>query len=74
MKRPPTCVYPGCLHTRRTRGLCHGHYQTAQAYRRAGTATDADLVRRGLMLPAGGRNAKLDHSALLLGSTVRGDA
>jgi len=65
---PPTCVYPGCPNTRRTRGLCHGHYQTMRARVRAadkdggawtlmtGTRGDrlmADLERRGLLLPKG---------------------
>lgn len=72
--RPTTCVYPGCLHTRRTRGLCHGHYQTMRSYVRLGKADEADLQARGLLLPkgTGGSTIETGHEAFLRGSTVRG--
>jgi len=47
------CLYPDCPNTARTRGLCHGHYQTARAYVRDGKATEAALQARGLMAPKG---------------------
>ncbi|MBT8453001.1 MAG: hypothetical protein KJO40_13615 [Deltaproteobacteria bacterium] len=50
---PQWCVYPGCQNTRRTRGLCHGHYQTMRDRVRKGLADEADLERRGLLLPKG---------------------
>ena len=73
-KRPPECVYPGCRNTRRTRGLCHGHYQSMRSYVRAGKATEADLEDRGLLLPKGTGGASVNgHDAFLLGSIIRGD-
>lgn len=70
------CVYPGCSLSRRTRGLCHGHYQTMRSYVRLGKADEADLQRRGLLLPqgTGGSKVTAGHGAFLLGSTVRGSA
>ena len=48
------CVYPGCSNTSRTRGLCHGHYQTWRSYERKGLALpEATLINRGLLLPKG---------------------
>lgn len=49
----PTCIYPDCQATRRTRGLCHGHYQIARRMVRDQIALEGDLVSRGLMLPKG---------------------
>jgi hypothetical protein len=70
------CVYPGCPHSRRTRGLCHQHYQTMRSYVRRGQADEADLVRRGLLLPegTGGTRAAVGHEAFLKGSKVMGRA
>ena len=69
------CVYPGCPNTPRTRGLCHGHYQTMRSYVRDGKATEEDLMRRRLLLPKGeGSVPVADHKAFLLGSKLRGDA
>lgn len=69
----PRCVYPSCPNSRRTRGLCHGHYQTMRSYVRLGRSNEADLVKRGLLLPAGtGGGSVEDHSAFLAGSTVKG--
>jgi hypothetical protein len=66
------CQYPGCPHSRRTRGLCHGHYQTMRAYVRAGKAQERDLEHRGLLLPKGegGATITTGHDAFLLGSDV----
>jgi hypothetical protein len=47
------CIYPRCKNTRRTRGLCHGHYQTMRARVREGKVTEGDLERRNLLLPKG---------------------
>lgn len=67
------CVYPDCTNTSRTRGLCHGHYQTMRAYVREGKARETDLERRGLLLPKGeGGSSVNGHSAFLLGSAKRG--
>lgn len=62
------CVYPGCEHTRRTRGLCHGHYQTMRSYVRLGKAEEDDLESRGLLLPkgTGGVKVTVGHSLFLL--------
>jgi hypothetical protein len=70
------CIYPGCTHTRRTRGLCHGHYSTMRSYARLGRADEHDLMRRGLLLPEGTGGAKVEvgHDAFLKGSTVLGRA
>ncbi len=68
------CVYPSCENTTRTRGLCHGHYQTMRSYVRAGQADVADLEDRGLMLPkgSGGTKVTTGHEAFLIGSGRRG--
>jgi len=50
---PVACVYPECRNTARTRGLCHGHYQTMRDRVRKGKADEKDLERRGLLLPKG---------------------
>lgn len=74
-KRPPECVYPSCQNTRRTRGLCHQHYQTMRSYVRDEKADEADLMRRGLLLPKGTGGSQVeDHSAFLKGSKARGEA
>jgi hypothetical protein len=70
------CVYPDCPNTRRTRGLCHGHYQTMRSRVRAadkdgtggdtlthGEKLEADLQRRGLLLPKGTGGAPATDSA-----------
>jgi len=70
----PRCIYPECCNTRRTRGLCHQHYQTMRSYVRDGKATEADLEARGLLLGKGtGGSPVAGHDAFLLGSDVRGD-
>jgi hypothetical protein len=75
------CVYPDCPNSSRTRGLCHGHYQTMRsrvrnekAAGRGANKLEADLERRGLMLPMGqGGSPARDHlDAFRLGSDVRG--
>lgn len=68
------CVYPGCPFSRRTRGLCHGHYQTMRSYVRLGRADEADLVKRGLLLPEGQGGVKITtgHDAFLKGSKMTG--
>jgi hypothetical protein len=71
--KPPCCIYPGCENSRRTRGLCHQHYQTMRAYVRAGKADESDLERRGLLEPKGkGGGTVHGHVAFLFGSTVIG--
>jgi len=75
MKLGPLCLYPDCGNTRRTRGLCHGHYQVWRDRARKGVAAgDADLIRRGLLLPKGQGGSPLvgNGDAFLKGSTVRG--
>ncbi len=68
------CVYPKCPNTTRTRGLCHGHYQTMRDRVRKGHATEADLVRRGLLSQKGtGGTSVHSHTAFILGSKERGD-
>jgi hypothetical protein len=60
------CVYPGCEHSRRTRGLCHPHYQAYRSRARNGVKAglfteeeyDAYLVRAKLLLPKGTGGAK----------------
>lgn len=69
----PRCIYPGCCDSRRTRGLCHQHYQTMRSYVRAGKATETDLERRGLLLEQGkGGASTKSHDAFLTGSTIQG--
>jgi hypothetical protein len=73
----PACAVPGCEHTRRTRGLCHGHYQNWRSLARKGTAApEKDLMARGLLLPEGtGGAGKLGKFAgFQIGSDVRGEA
>jgi hypothetical protein len=70
----PKCIYPKCPNSRRTRGLCHQHYQTMRSYVRLGKADEADLMTRKLLLPEGtGGSPVEDHSAFLKGSTIRGE-
>jgi hypothetical protein len=67
------CVYPECPNSRRTRGLCHQHYQTMRSYVRDGRATEADLMRRGLLMEKGTGGASCNgHEAFKLGSKVKG--
>ena len=78
---PTKCVYPGCKNTARTRGLCHGHYQIMRDRVRKGLADEADLERRGLLLPKGTGGSPVNHvqdengvDAFVKGSTIRGNA
>jgi len=71
----PICIYPECTQSRRTRGLCHSHYQTLHRYltSKPPKASEADLMSRGLLLPTGGGGSKVPSlDGLLLGSTMRG--
>lgn len=69
------CVYPDCENSSRTRGLCHGHYQTARSYVRRGIATEADLEHRGLLMPKGeGGSSVNGHQAFKLGCEIKGRA
>ena len=71
--KTPKCVYPDCTNSRRTRGLCHGHYQTMRSYVRDEKANEPDLEARGLLLPKGQGGATVNgHRHFLYGSTVRG--
>ena len=65
--RSNVCLYPGCNNTKRTRGLCHPHYQNARSYIRAGKVTEDELEARGLLTPKGTGSAKINGSRLLLG-------
>lgn len=68
------CVYPDCPNTSRTRGLCHGHYQTMRDRVRKGKASESDLEARGLLLPkgTGGSPAPDSLNAFNEGSEVLG--
>ncbi len=68
------CRYPGCTHTRRTRGLCHGHYQVACDRIRKGFVTESNLEARGLLLTkgTGGAYAPDLHDVFRAGSDVYG--
>lgn len=79
------CVYPGCENTRRTRGLCHGHYQTMRTHARKvrdrdGQAAvekyEASLEGRRLLMPkgTGGTSAPDTLDAFKAESTVIGEA
>ena len=60
------CLYPGCKNTRRTRGLCHGHYHAARSYIRAGKLTELQLQRRQMMTaPGQGRAPSIGNELLL---------
>lgn len=70
-----TCVYPDCFNTSRTRGLCHGHYQTMRDRVRRGRADEADLEARGLLLPKGTGGTPVNgHEAFDRGSRHWGKA
>jgi len=71
-----TCVYPACEHSSRTRGLCHGHYQTMRSRVREGRVSEHDLQNRGLLMPkgSGGSPASDQLRAFEEGSTVLGNA
>lgn len=78
---PRRCVYPECENTARTRGLCHGHYQTMRDRVRKGTADEKDLERRGLLLPKGTGGSPVNtvrdsqgRCAFEKGSTITGRA
>jgi hypothetical protein len=72
------CVYPECCNTRRTRGLCHGHYQEwrrlARTDEKRGTdrcKSDADLEAEGLLLGEGtGGGSKAGKSEQFLRVTA----
>ena len=68
-KRPVQyCLHPTCKLTARTRGQCNSHYNTFRSYVRAGKASEADAMARGLLLPKGtGGNDADDHEIFLLG-------
>lgn len=69
------CVYPSCENTTRTRGLCHGHYQTMRSYVRNGEADEADLEARGLLTKKGtGGSPTCGHRAFKKGEKIRGNA
>ena len=75
------CVYRDsnrnpCWLSSRTRGLCHGHYQTMRSYVRNGEAGEADLVRRKLLMPkgSGGSPILTGHSSFKKGSIAIGSA
>ncbi len=73
------CLVPGCEGSRRTRGICHPHYQNWRAQARAGTAaTDEDLMARGLLLPksdpTGGAGKVIPGKPFFsAGSVLKGD-
>ena len=49
----PHCLFPECTrgtHARGARGLCRSHYTQARNLIRSGTANEADLIKRGLLL------------------------
>jgi hypothetical protein len=67
------CLYPECPNTSRTRGLCHGHYQTMRDRVRKGRASEIDLRARGLLTEKGtGGTAAKGSDAFELGSAVNG--
>jgi hypothetical protein len=69
------CLYPDCPNTSRTRGLCHGHYQTMRDRVRKGRANEADLEARGLLTPKGtGGTKAIGSDAFEFGSTVTGSS
>lgn len=79
LNNPHPCLIPGCEGSRRTRGLCHPHYQNWRAMARKGTcASDSDLEARGLLLPKsdplGGSGTVVKGSPYFkAGSTLTGD-
>jgi hypothetical protein len=66
------CVYPKCVERIRGRGLCNAHYKQANRLIKAGKASEADLVKRGLLLPSKKAKAETDAKAFLKGSAVVG--
>ena len=60
------CLHPDCVLSARTRGLCHGHYQSMRGYVRKGKATEAKLEARGLLAPKGtGGNRVTNHQIFI---------
>lgn len=68
------CVYPDCTNSRRTRGLCHGHYQVMRTYVRQGKVTEADLESRGLLMPKGTGQGQTNGNTAFLDPNATGDA
>lgn len=66
------CVYPDCTNSRRTRGLCHGHYQVMRTYVRKGKVTEADLEARGLLMPKGTGQGQTNGNDAFLDPDARG--
>lgn len=70
----PRCVYPDCWNSRRTRGLCHGHYQAARDRIRRGRVTEVELIERGLLLAKGTGGSPVNgFDAFDAGSDARGE-
>jgi hypothetical protein len=81
MSKTKHCVYPECKNSPRTRGLCHGHYQTMRDRVRKDLADEKDLERRGLLLPKGTGGSPINVvkdkeglDAFRKGSKVQGSA
>jgi len=73
------CLYPDCPNTSRTRGLCHGHYQTMRARMRALDSVGQQMLEQSLegrglltMKGTGGTPAPDSRDAFKIASTVKG--
>lgn len=67
-----TCIAPGCVRKRRSRGLCQPCSQIACRLIREGTITDEELVDAGLLLPVKAAGPKLSNPLRLAVEKLKG--
>lgn len=63
MSKDDKCVVPGCTNKQFSRGLCQSCRRTAKNDIEAGRTTEAELIKKKLMLPAK-KNGRQNLSAL----------
>lgn len=63
MSKDEKCVVPGCTNKQFSRGQCQSCWRTAKNDIESGRTTEAQLIKRKLMLPAK-KNGRKSQSAL----------